>query len=101
MIQCSYILRSDYYNKSSTLCHHTKLQRNFFSCDENFKIYSLWNSLAVQWLGVCAFTAEGEGSIPDQETKTLQAAQKNKTKQKTTKKRFTLLGQQKINQYSI
>ena len=32
------------------------------------------NSLAVQWLGLCAFTAEGLGSIPGQETKIPQAA---------------------------
>ena len=30
------------------------------------------NSLAVQWLGLHAFTAEGAGSIPDQGTKILQ-----------------------------
>ena len=27
------------------------------------------NSLVVQWLGFCAFTAEGPSSIPSQETK--------------------------------
>ena len=31
------------------------------------------NSLAVQWLGLCAFTAEGLGSVPGQETKIPQA----------------------------
>ena len=31
------------------------------------------NFLAVQWLGLHAFTAEGSGSIPGQETKILQA----------------------------
>ena len=30
---------------------------------------SLGNSLAVQWLGLRAFTAEGLGSIPGQGTK--------------------------------
>ena len=29
--------------------------------------------LVVQWLGLCAFTAEGMGSIPGQGTKILQA----------------------------
>ena len=27
------------------------------------------NSLVVQWLGLCAFSAEGQGSIPGQGTK--------------------------------
>ena len=31
------------------------------------------NSLVVQWLALCAFTAEGPGSIPGQGTKILQA----------------------------
>ena len=35
---------------------------------------SIWNSLAVQWLGLCAFTAEGAGSIPDRGTKIPQGA---------------------------
>ena len=44
------------------------------------------NSLAVQWLGLCAFNAEGLGLIPVQGTKVSQAAQqqpKKKTKQNT------------------
>ena len=32
------------------------------------------NSLAVQWLGLRTFTAEGPGSIPSQGNKILQAA---------------------------
>ena len=42
------------------------------------------NSLAVQWLGLPAFTAEGLGSVPSQGTKILQAtwhSQKQKQKQ--------------------
>ena len=31
------------------------------------------NSLAVQWLGLCAFTADGPGSIPGQGIKIPQA----------------------------
>ena len=38
---------------------------------ENKKIR---NSPVVQWLELRAFTAKGPGSIPDQETKTPQAA---------------------------
>ena len=34
----------------------------------------IWgNSLVVQWLGFCAFTAEGPGSIPGRGTKIPQA----------------------------
>ena len=33
------------------------------------------NSMAVQWLELCAFTAEGLGSIPGGGTKILQAVQ--------------------------
>ena len=36
---------------------------------------SVGNSLAVQWLGLCTFTAEGTGSIPGRGTKIPQAAQ--------------------------
>ena len=40
----------------------------------------------IQWLGLCAFTAEGAGSIPGQGTKILQAVwcgKKKKEKKKT------------------
>ena len=46
------------------------------------------NSLAVQWLGLCAFIAEGVGSIPGRGTKILQAArcgQKRKKKKEGRK----------------
>ena len=32
------------------------------------------NSLVIQWLGLCAFTVEGLGSVPGQGTKIPQAA---------------------------
>ena len=38
------------------------------------------NSLVVLWLGFCASTAEGLGSIPDQGTKIPQVAQPRKNK---------------------
>ena len=44
------------------------------------------NSLAVQWLGPCAFTAGGPGSIPGQATKILQAAWCGQKKQKQKQK---------------
>ena len=41
-----------------------------------------WNSLAVQWLGLSAFTAEGQGpgSIPGQGTRMPQATQRGQKK---------------------
>ena len=48
---------------------------------------TLGNSLAVQWLGLCAFTAEGAGSVPGWRTKIPQAtrhSQKKKKKKKGT-----------------
>ena len=38
------------------------------------------NCLAGQWLGLLAFTAEGVGSIPGQETKIPQAARRGQNK---------------------
>ena len=38
-----------------------------------FKVGDLGSSLVVQWLGLCAFTALGPGSIPGQGTKIPQA----------------------------
>ena len=51
------------------------------------------SSLAVQWLGLSAFTAEVPGSIPGQGTKIPQAVQcgKNKTKQKQNEETKTTL----------
>ena len=49
--------------------------------------HSPGNSLVVQWLGLCAFTAKGVGSIPGQGTKIPQAAwcgQKKDTVHKST-----------------
>ena len=40
----------------------------------SIKIQKPGTSLAVQWLGLCAFTAEGPGFIPGQGTKIPQAA---------------------------
>ena len=40
------------------------------------------NSLVVQWLGLCTFSAKGVGSVPGRGTKILEAAgcgQKNQT----------------------
>ena len=39
------------------------------TCDQVRNTDSQGNSLVVQWLGLCAFTAEGPGSIPGQGTK--------------------------------
>ena len=42
----------------------------------------LGNSLAVQWLGLHAFSAVGLGSIPGQKTKMLQATQHSSPKKR-------------------
>ena len=41
---------------------------------------SIGNSLAVQWLGLCALTAEGPGSIPGRGTKNPQAERRGQKK---------------------
>ena len=68
---------------------------------ELFKNTKIGNSLAVQWLGLCAFTAKGLGSIPGQGTKIPQATrcgQKNpkKTKNTTEKKQRLVLGKSEL-----
>ena len=40
------------------------------------------NSLAVQWLGLCVFTAEGPGSIPGRGSKIPKAMQGSQKKKK-------------------
>ena len=50
-----------------------------------FKITHARNSRVVQWLGLCPFTAKGEGLIPGRGTKNprrLEAGSKKKNKQK-------------------
>ena len=44
------------------------------------KMNSQGNSLAVQWLGLCALTAEGLGSIPGRGTKPPQATWRGQKK---------------------
>ena len=46
------------------------------------KIGAQENSLAVQWLGLGAFSAVAPGSIPGQGTKILQAAQRGQKEKK-------------------
>ena len=41
---------------------------------KHFFFFLKGNSLVVQWLGLCAFTAKGLGSIPGQGTKMPEAA---------------------------
>ena len=47
------------------------------------------NSLVVQWLGLCTFTAEDPGSIPGRETKIPQAEWCG---QKKKKKVYAIIG---------
>ena len=46
----------------------------------SYKDTSPGNSLVVQWIGLCAFTAKGQGSIPARGTKMLQAVQHGQKK---------------------
>ena len=48
----------------------------------DFKTQQAGNSLAVQWLGLCAFTANGVGSVPAQGTMIPQAALHGQKKKK-------------------
>ena len=43
------------------------------------------NSLVLQWLGFCTFTAEGIGSTPGQGTKIPQASRHDQKKKKSNK----------------
>ena len=66
----------------------SSLARCLFRFFFPFKILAcLGNSLVIQWLGLCAFTAERPGSIPDQE---LRFGKSCSTKQ-TNKKLFVFL----------
>ena len=53
------------------------------------------NSLTVQWLGLCAFTAEGLGSISGRGTKIPQAVWYGKKKKKEKKTHMNLSTKQK------
>ena len=50
-----------------------------------FKMINTGNSLAVQWLGLCASTAGGNGSIPGRGTKIQHASQWPKKTKKNYK----------------
>ena len=46
--------------------------------EKKIKKMYIGNSLAVQWLGLGTFTAEGLGSVPGRGTKILHVAKKKK-----------------------
>ena len=48
----------------------------------------IWNSLAVQWLGLCGLTAKGRGSVPSRGTKIPRGAQCGRKKKKDKYFRF-------------
>ena len=50
---------------------------------EIFLKVKIGNSLVVQWLGLCAFTAEGRGSIPGLGTKILASCAAARKKKKS------------------
>ena len=55
----------------------------------------LGNSLAVQWLGLCAFTSRGAVLIPGRGARILQALVRQKKKKKTTRDLFAKKRQSK------
>ena len=55
------------------------------------KISGVRNSLAVQWLGLCAFTAEGAGSTPGRGTKIPEAMQRGQKKKTKKNKKIKML----------
>ena len=65
----------------------------YFSFKEQLTNYSyLGSPLAVQWLGLSAFTAQGLGSVPCWGTKTLQAAWRGPKKQKQKQTNYVYSG---------
>ena len=68
-----YLFWVNKWTTKSYLLRHREASGEFFKLIKNIK----WggNSLAVEWLGFCNFTAEGTGSVPAQGTKILQTAQ--------------------------
>ena len=60
---------------------HSKIN-SYFPLKKSKTIFSLGNSLVVQWFGLHAFTAEGPGSNHSWGTKIAQAAQPAKKKKK-------------------
>ena len=53
---------------------------NFQLCGFSLQLRNIWNSLAVQWLGLHDFTAEAPGLVPGWETKIPQPCGMAKTK---------------------
>ena len=53
---------------------------------------SIGNSLAIQWLGLSTFTAEGPGSVPGRGTKILKAS---RCGQKKKKKQLSIIAEMK------
>ena len=64
------------------------LRRSLLSSDASDKKAIHGNSLAVQWLGLHAFTAEGLGSIPGRGTEIPQAVPRKKKKNSLTQEGY-------------
>ena len=61
--------------KLNTIWHQFNHKRKpgFKKLRKTLSLKSSWNSLAVQWLGLHAVTAEDQGSIPDPGSKIARA----------------------------
>ena len=66
-------------------CFSDVILHSYGRQDQNRKSQS-GNSLVVQWLGRCALTAEGPGSVPGRGTKISQAVWPSKKKKERKKK---------------
>ena len=78
-------------NPSSTVCNLCGIDKLLKLCQfPPLKKCTTRNSLAVQCLGLRAFTAEGAGSIPGGETKTPQALQLGQKKKKKHYKTYLI-----------
>ena len=66
-----------------------------------YKNFSQGNSLAVQWLGPCAFTAMDLGSIPGWGTKILQAKWRSQNTTPPPNPLWYWCKDRKINQWNI
>ena len=65
--------------------HLQSMLHFFFLFIQFFKVVNTGNSLVVKWLGLCAFTAKGLGSIPGRGTKIPQATRRNLKRKKKCK----------------
>ena len=81
MTKSYFLKRTNIFPKHIVDCLNVLSSTVAISHVELFKLIKIrGNSLVVQWLGLCAFTAEGLGSVSGWGTKILQAVQRGLNK---------------------